>query len=383
MVITFVCDVLGEENNGTTISTMNVVRKMRQDGHEVRIVCPDEDKDGVPGYFVCRSISFGPFNGYVRRNGVHLAAGDEDTIRRALEGADIVHLNFPGFLASKAIDVARELDIPVTSAFNAQAENYTNHVGLMGAKKANAWLYRFLNKHIFSRVDAIHYPTAFIRDLFRKTTGNTVPCYVISNGVKPEFHPIPVEKPKEWEGKTVILCSARYSKEKDQPTLVRAIARSKHKDDIQLILAGSGPLEKKLRKMTRKWKNPPVFGFHPHDEMVKIYNYADLYVHPSIIDLEAISCLEGLACGITPILSDSPRAAISTFALDRKKNLFHCKNPSDLAKKIDYWIEHPEEAKENGRRYVDFAKEFDFDLCMQKTAEMFSEVVALHSKKRP
>lgn len=128
--------------------------------------------------------------------------------------------------------------------------------------------------------------------------------------------------------------------------------------------------------MTKNWKNPPVFGFHAHDEMVKIFNYADLYVHPSIIDLEAISCLEGLACGITPILSDSPRAAISTFALDKEKNLFHMKDPKDLAKKIDYWIEHPEEAKENGRRYVEFAKQFDFDRCMDATEAMFKDVVA-------
>lgn len=28
MIITFVCDVLGEENNGTTIATMNVIRSM-------------------------------------------------------------------------------------------------------------------------------------------------------------------------------------------------------------------------------------------------------------------------------------------------------------------------------------------------------------------
>lgn len=382
MVITFVCDVLGEENNGTTIATMNVIRKMKQDGHEVRVVCPDEDKEGLPGYFICRAISFGPLNGYVRKNGVHIAAGDVETLRKAIEGADIVHMNFPCFLGVKAIDICRELGIPVTTGFNAQAENFTNHVGLMGAKRANAFVYRFLNKHMYSRVDAIHFPTAFIRDLFQKVTGNTVPCYVISNGVKPEFHPMDVEKPDAWKDKIVILCSARYSKEKDQPTLIRAINKSKYKDRIQLVLAGSGPLEKKLRRMTKKWKNQPVFGFHPHEEMVKIYNCADIYVHPSIIDLEAISCLEGLSCGITPILSDSPRAAISTFALDPERNLFKEKNPTDLAQKIDYWIEHPEEAKENGKRYVDFAKEFDFDTCMQKTEDMLIEVASLHPRKR-
>ncbi|MGN1262086.1 MAG: glycosyltransferase [Candidatus Enteromonas sp.] len=385
MVITFVCDVLGEENNGTTIATMNVIRKMRSAGHEVRIVCPDEDRVGQEGYYVARSINFGPFNSYVRHNGVQLAHADVALLRSAIEGADIVHCNFPAFLSCKAADLAHEMGVPVTSSFNAQAENYTNHVGLINSAAANRKVYRFMNKHLFSKLDAIHYATAFIRDLFQKETGNSVPSYVISNGVKPAFKPRDIARRKEWVGKTVILYSARYSKEKDQPTLIRAIERSKHFDDIVLVLAGSGPTEKKLRKMTAKWKNQPLFGFHPHDEMVEIYNSADLYVHPSIIDLEAISCLEGLACGITPVLSDSPRAAISTFALDKEKNLFKARNPMDLAKKIDYWIEHPEEAKENGRRYVEFARQFDFDLCMDRMEKMFLEVAsqyaATHDRK--
>jgi len=44
MKVTIVCDVLGTENNGTTIAAMNLVRSLRSRGHEVKIVCPDADK---------------------------------------------------------------------------------------------------------------------------------------------------------------------------------------------------------------------------------------------------------------------------------------------------------------------------------------------------
>ena len=43
MIITVVCDVLGEENNGTTIAAMNLIRSLKAKGHEVRVVCPDEE----------------------------------------------------------------------------------------------------------------------------------------------------------------------------------------------------------------------------------------------------------------------------------------------------------------------------------------------------
>ena len=42
MKIAVVCDVLGEQNNGTTVAAMNLIRFLRSRGHEGRGVCPDE-----------------------------------------------------------------------------------------------------------------------------------------------------------------------------------------------------------------------------------------------------------------------------------------------------------------------------------------------------
>lgn len=42
--ITIVCDVLGEENNGTTIAAMNLIRSLKAKGHNVTVVCPDESR---------------------------------------------------------------------------------------------------------------------------------------------------------------------------------------------------------------------------------------------------------------------------------------------------------------------------------------------------
>ena len=52
MIIAVVCDVLGEENNGQTVAAMNLIRFLKEKGHEVRVVCPDEERKGN----VCRDI---------------------------------------------------------------------------------------------------------------------------------------------------------------------------------------------------------------------------------------------------------------------------------------------------------------------------------------
>ena len=91
MRITIVCDVLGEENNGTTLAAMNLIRSLKAKGHTLTILCPDEQKRGVPGYAVVPTRDLGIFNGYVKSNGVQLAKPDDAVIRQAIQGADIVH----------------------------------------------------------------------------------------------------------------------------------------------------------------------------------------------------------------------------------------------------------------------------------------------------
>ena len=46
MKIAIICDVLGKENNGTPIAAMNLIRSLRAKGHDVRVVCPDEERRG-------------------------------------------------------------------------------------------------------------------------------------------------------------------------------------------------------------------------------------------------------------------------------------------------------------------------------------------------
>lgn len=381
MIVTFVCDVLGEANNGTTIATLNVAHYLKSQGHEVRIVCPDKDKEGTPGYFVVPSINFGPFNGYVRHNGVTLASSkDKETVIKALEGADVVHFNFCGALSSWCVKYCNEHNIPCTASFHAQAENFTNHVYLDKAGFANKVMYKILNRNLFSKVKAIHYPSEFIHHFFQNETKNKVPAYVISNGIHADFEKLDVKRPPELEGKIVILYSARYSAEKSHKVLIKAMKYSKHNKDIVLVLAGAGPKEKKIRKLCKKYcANPAVLGFHSHEQMIELLSMTDIYAHCGRVDIEPLGCLEALSIGLCPVLTDSKVSAVSGYALD-PNNVFHHKSSKDCAAKIDYWIDHPQERIENGQKYLIYRQKYNFDESMRKMEQMFKEVASGQAK---
>jgi len=383
MVITFACDVLGQENNGTTIATMNVARAMAQKGHEVRIICPDEFRRGEPGVYVVPRVNFGIFNGYVEHNGVVLSSTkDKETIRKAVEGSDVVHFNFGGFLSSYTADLCKKLNIPTTASMHTQAENYTNHVGLQYSRLANHLWYKHLYRILFRKVDAVHYPSEFIHKEFERQCNFTSNAYVISNGIQSDFQRMDVERPDELKGKVVVAFTARYSREKKHKDLFKAMKYSKHNKDIVLLLPGAGPLEKKFRKKYSKWcANPPILGFHNHDEMVRLLNLADIYCHVGRVDIEPISCLEAISIGIPPILTDSKFSSVSSFAIDPELNVYHAGDAKDLARHIDYFIDHPEVARENGAKYLGYAERFDFQTSMDRMEKMYLEVIAKHKEK--
>ena len=372
MIVAVICDVLGEENNGTTIAAMNLIRSLQAKGHEVRVVCADEARAGQAGFFLVPKFNFGIFNAYVQKNGVAPARVDHKVLEQAIHDADIIHVMLPFGLGKAAAQYASEHGIPLTAGFHCQAENITSHIFLKDFAWGNRAVYRILYRRLYRYCDCIHYPTQFICDTFEQVVGPT-PHRIISNGVDRAFQPMTVPRPKTLEGKFVVLFTGRFSREKDHSVLIRAAAKSRHRDKLQLIFAGSGPLEAELRQEAEQAGIlRPIMRFYSRAELIELINQANLYVHPAEIEIEAISCLEAISCGKVPLIVDSPRSATRYFALS-DRNLFRNRDPQDLADKLDWWIEHPEEIEQAQKAYLGYARQFDFDLCMDNMERMLLE----------
>lgn len=379
MTITVACDIFGEENNGTVVVTMNLIRYLRKQGHDVRILCADQNQKGKENFFVVPNKNLGkPLNEYVKRTGVTLAKPDKEIVRQALEGCDHVHIMMPLWLGIATAKLAHEMGLPITAGFHMQAENFTAYVNLNKLHSVNDLVYKFIYKHVYQYVDGIHYPTEFIRNVFESRIKKRTNGYVISNGVHSYAKKYDVEKPDGLKDKFVILSTGRYSSEKSQDTLIKAIALSAHKENIQLILAGEGTKKKRFMRLSEKLPIPPIFKFFSRKEIIDVVNYCDLYVHPAVAELEGIACLESIACGKMTIVSDSKNSATQNFAID-EKCIFKNKDAKDLARVIDYWIEHPEERAEYEKKYLSSSVVYNQEECMRKMERMIFEVV---EKKR-
>ena len=353
MKITVVCDAFGSDYNRTAVATNSLIRSMRRRGHEVVVVCPDEAKAGREGYV------------FISRRGTGKFGSEKETLENVIWDSDAVHIMTASALGIAAVRLCRQHLIPVSADFCAQADDSAAaHIGA-----ANDVMYRRLYASLYRFADAVRYPTELSREVFEKSVGHTTNAYIIPNGVDGSFRPNGARKPPELRNKFIILYCAAYSRGNGHSVLIDAVGLSKYSSKIQLILSGSGPLKNGLKKQGDKLKNKPILADYPYSQLSNLYNYADLYVDPAHVDLDAASCMEALACGLVSLIADSLRNAAKSLAPDAYY-LFESRNAKALANKIDRIIEYPDVLEVNRKKSRRIVGEFSHDACMDRVEKM-------------
>ena len=380
MKILFVIDTFDTSNNGTSISAQRFAVKLREHGHEVKILCADEEPSEHK--FLVREYKVPLFNPLVKKHGFSFAEtfGEaKGVIREAIEWADIVHCFMPFALEMSAAEYAQETGKPCTGAFHIQPENIWSSVGLGKVDWIQNMTYRNFREWHYYRFRHIHVPSAFMRDMLVERN-YTAKIHVISNGIGEAFleaghRNTKEERPKkspEFQGKILIMMVGRLAGEKRQDVLINAVAQSKYADKIQLVLAGNGPLREEYEKLGKQLRNPVKFVYVGQDELISLLSQADLYVHASDMESEAISCIEAFATGLVPVIANSTVSATPQFALDGR-SLFLPGNPKDCARAIDYWLDHPSEKRYMERLYAKSAKRYSLENSVHMFEEMLEE----------
>lgn len=376
MKILLVIDDYISSNNGTTISCRRFAGELRRQGHEVKVLgtsLPDE-----PNMFRLEEYHLPIVDGLVRANDFHFSKVDLAVIRQAVAWADVVHCMMPFMLTYRTKQVCDELHKPATAAFHIQPENLLSAVRLGKFKPLVDSVYWAWRKGIYRKFQYIHCPSSFMRQemIDHGYQGDIRP---ISNGISSAFcqqkRTSACSPYKGKDRKIVITMVGRLAREKRQDVILRAVRKSKYADRIQVVFAGKGPLERWYKRLGKRLKNPPMFVYLNQQDLLTLLGQTDLYVHSSDMESEAISCIEAFATGLVPVISDSRKSATRQFALD-ERSLFKAGSSADLAKKIDYWLDHPEEKRRMERAYARQGLDYTLEASVRKCVEMFTDAMA-------
>lgn len=374
MKVLFVLDLYHSQKNGTSVSAQRYVHVLRQMGHDVRVLSVESDNPQLPVDYPLHELKVYGFQDIIRAQNFAYAKPDDRMIRIAVQWADIVHCMMPFPLTWRTIKIANELSKPMTAAFHIQPENISSQFGMGKVKWVNNLIYRFMRTSAYDHFTHVHTPSLFMAGELKKH-GYQARLYPISNGISPLCSYRKEEKPQAWKDKFVIAMVGRLSQEKRQDVIIRAAAMSKYADHIQLVFAGQGPKQSAYEKLAKDLPNQPVFAHYSKTDLLEMLSECDLYVHASDMESEAISCIEATAMGLVPVIAKSEQSAAWQFAL-HEHSFFHPGDARDLARQIDYWIEHEEEKKQMEHVYAETAEQYKLDTCVVRFEQMLRDKLA-------
>ena len=229
-------------------------------------------------------------------------------------------------------------------------------------------LFNFL---LFNRVPLVQCPSQFAADLLWKN-GCDSDLRVVSNGIPDQYAAGRYERPDFYGDNLVLMNVGRHALEKRQSLMIDGVKRSKYADKITLMLCGTGEMTDELVRLGNDLPNKPLIRYVSHEEKVQYLNTADMYVHGSIVELESLSCLEAVGCGLPCLIGDSSYSAAPQFALD-DRFLFRKDDAADLAKKIDYWFEHKDELRASRAKALEMAEQYRFERCLDLMEGIYAE----------
>src|SRR3989344_4458506 len=234
---------------------------------------------------------------------------------------DVVHIILPMSGAIPAIKAAKALGIKIVAHSHSQPENlFMDMPKIIQPALGNLW-----NKYltwIYGKSDVLIYPTEMAHSLLEKLNNKNHPSVVISNGINlKEFRPMPIgnfcERFNIPQNTKKLLFVGRLFPEKSIDTLIKAVPFiiKKH-PDTHVIIVGGGHQRPKLENLVRSLdigKYVAFLGLVSEEDKILAYNACDIFILPSLAELEGMVVLEAMACGKPILIADAEMSASRYF----------------------------------------------------------------------
>lgn len=368
MRILVVCDDYFNQTNGLCISTQRFVREFRRQGQQVRIL---STSIGGRADYAVKEWRIPFFAKIIAQEGFHMAWSERERIKQAVTWAQIVLIETPFPLSWRSAALAKKQGKPVIATFHLYPGNITESLHIDN-RLGNAFFIYFFRQISFRNCTALQCPTVKVKNRLVKYHFRPL-LYVNSNGIPASYihnpHQNSVGQP------LLILCIGRFSAEKHQEVLLKAISYCKCKDNLRLIFAGQGPLRKKYERLGQTLPHRPIMKFYSAANLRKIMSQADLIVHCADVEIEGMACMEAFAAGCVPIIADSPLSSTVDYALTAH-NRFPAGDYRALAERIDFWYDHPDQLKTNRQQYRQFAHSLTVARSAKRELKMMQRLLA-------
>ena len=382
MRLLMISDVYFPRVNGVSTSIETTRHALEKLGHEVTLIVPDypqqnECTDPHVLRIPARKVLLDPEDRL-------MAWRDLRRTMRALapQKFDLIHIHTP-FLAHYAgTRMARNLKLPVVETYHTFFEQYLEHYIPFLPDPMLRLIARRLTANQGNAVNALISPSFAMRDILRRY-GVRSPISVIPTGIDLETWRAPIAPdPRDALGiaptQPVLLFVGRLAFEKNVEFLLTMLSKLiEQRPDACLVLAGEGPAEKHLRKLTAQLgldAHVHFVGYLPRDgQLQALYRAADAFVFASATETQGLVLVEALALGL-PVVA---LAEMGTRDVVREGEgcLIAPNDPQGFAQRVLELLNHPHEATRLAAQAVIAADAWQQERIAERLVQFYQETI--------
>ncbi|KKN25665.1 hypothetical protein LCGC14_0882440 [marine sediment metagenome] len=299
--------------NGTAIACRNLAEGIaKYTGHNVHVYAPGIQRPQTKpknlhfhNYF---GAKIAPKTGFVLSFPIHRYFFCHH------DYLDIAHIHTHATFGSMAINWAKFLGIPMAGTHNSPLSFYTTqYIPIFGKLLSRMdWVWRY-ERHVLDKYDLVSVPTKSKKNLLRDQRFKE-PIVCLTNGISDlyfkDVKQNGIRDKYNLDNKKILLYASRLSPEKNQLNIIKVFKKI-HKEvpDSHLVLVGSdGPSSGHVKKLIKKKpynEFVSYLGRVPFNDLLKLYNTADISCLWSWVEAEGLVLIEAMAQGTPTIGSNS------------------------------------------------------------------------------
>lgn len=284
---------------------------------------------------------------------------------------DLVHHHYAGLMMRRCTTVARELGLKQVSTYHFGPEVLTQPLPL---RPLRSWVQREMMA-MNNRCDLVLSPSSALVPRLQEL-GFTAPVRYIPNPVA--FAPA-LDVDRTPDAVFSVLFAGRLGVEKNVQLLLRAFALVRRSMPARLRIAGRGPEDQKLRKLATELgidADVDFLGFLDHAALSQQYASCDVFVLPSLQEVQPLVAIEAMWFGRPVILTSALAAAPELITPGENGDIADPQDPADLAAKLKHMAEQPGLRAHMGRQARAHAQQFKLSAVVDAVEAAYAELLA-------
>ncbi len=380
--------------NGQSIFTNTLAEGLAALGHNVTVLIPGKPTESkneiINGVKIIRisSLQLGLIH-----PDFQITYGYKEIIQRIFDENQpaIIHVQDASLHSQAVIQEANKRNIPTIATHHMGPEigapYFSSKTPIIGCGlKWFTW--HLINKHL-DLVNRVLVPSQFSSNMLRDN-GCKNPATIIPCGLRLHNRSTSTHSQRELVFENfgldtnciTLFYAGRLDVEKKVNLLIRSMAFVEI-DNIQLVIAGSGPLSENLHQLAENigvGKRVFFLGELAHDEILSLLLHVDIFVTPGNAESFSISTVEAMSCGL-PILAANAAALPELINHGEGGYLFIPDDTQDLVKGIHYLLDRKEQWASIAEINIKRAQKYDLTPIVERYEQFYISTIQSSQKR--